>query len=44
MVHYYEKRDDARIVYKSPITVEDIKAGKAYRARMVNYSRKWVVF
>ena len=44
MVNYYEKRDDARIVYKSPITVEDIKAGKAYRARMVNYSKNGLYF
>ena len=44
MVHYYEKRSDARIVYKSPITVEDIKAGKTYRARMVNYSKNGLYF
>ena len=44
MGHYYEKRDDARIVYKSPITVEDLKAGKTYRARMVNYSKNGLYF
>ena len=44
MVHYYEKRDDARNVYKSPITVKDIKAGKTYRARMVNYSKNGLYF
>ena len=44
MGHYYEKRDDVRIVYKSPITVEDLKAGKTYRARMVNYSKNGLYF
>jgi len=44
MVHYYEKRADARNVYKSPITVEDLKAGKTYRARMVNHSKNGLYF
>ena len=44
MVHYHEKRADARNVYKSPITVEDLKAGKSYRARMVNYSKNGLYF
>jgi Tfp pilus assembly protein PilZ len=44
MVQYYEKRADVRNIYKSPITVEDLKAGKAYRARMVNYSRNGLYF
>ena len=44
MVHYYEKRADARNVYKAPITVDDIKAGKTFRARMVNYSKNGLYF
>ena len=44
MAHYYEKRSDARIVYKSPIKVEDINAGKTYRGRMVNYSKNGMYF
>ena len=44
MVNYYEKRSDPRIIHKSPIKVEDIKAGKTYRARMVNYSKNGLYF
>ena len=44
MAHYYEKRSDTRIVNKSPIKVQDIKAGKTYRARMVNYSKNGLYF
>ena len=44
MTHYYEKRSDVRIVYKSPIMVEDINSDKIYRGRMVNYSRKGLYF
>jgi hypothetical protein len=44
MVRYYEKRADVRNIFKSPITVEDLKAGKTYRARMVNYSKNGLYF
>lgn len=44
MVQYYEKRADVRNIHKSPITVEDLKAGKTYRARMVNYCRNGLYF
>ena len=44
MVHYHEKRADVRDIYKSPITIEDLKAGKTYRARMVNYCKKGLYF
>ena len=44
MVHYYEKRSDPRTIHKSPIKVEDIMAGKTYRARMVNYSKNGLYF
>ena len=44
MVEYYEKRSDPRIIHKSPIKVEDIMAGKTYRARMVNYSKNGLCF
>jgi hypothetical protein len=44
MAQYYEKRSDQRIIHKSPIKIEDIKAGRAYRGRMVNYSKNGLYF
>jgi Tfp pilus assembly protein PilZ len=39
IVQNSEKRDDARIIYKSPAEIENLKSGITYGARMVNYSR-----
>jgi Tfp pilus assembly protein PilZ len=44
MVQYYEKRADTRKAHKAPITVEDLKAGKSYRGRMVNYCKNGLYF
>ena len=44
MVQNREKRDDARINYKSPVTVEDLESGITLGARMVNYSRNGLCF
>ncbi len=39
-----ENRDNARISYKSPVTIENLKAGIIYRARMLNYSKYGLYF
>lgn len=39
-----EKRDNARINYKSPVTIENLKAGIMYQARMLNYSKSGLYF
>jgi Tfp pilus assembly protein PilZ len=39
-----EKRDNARINYKSPVTIENLKAGILYQARMLNYSKYGLYF
>lgn len=44
MVQHPEQRDDARIIYKSPVKVEDLESGITLGARMVNYSRTGLCF
>ena len=39
-----ENRDNARIKYKSPVTIENLKAGIIYQARMLNYSKYGLYF
>ena len=39
-----ENRNNARISYKSPVTIENLKAGIIYKARMLNYSEKGLYF
>ena len=39
-----ENRDNARISYRSPVTIENLKAGIIYKARMLNYSEKGLYF
>ncbi|MEJ2730983.1 MAG: PilZ domain-containing protein [Deltaproteobacteria bacterium] len=39
-----EKRNNARIDHRSPITVENIKAGVMHRARMMNFSANGLYF
>ena len=39
-----ENRDNARIDYKSPVMIENLKAGIIYRARMLNYSKHGLYF
>jgi Tfp pilus assembly protein PilZ len=39
-----ENRYNARISYKSPVTIENLKAGIIYRARMLNYSKHGMYF
>ena len=39
-----ENRDNARIKYKSPVTIENLKAGVIYQARMLNYSKFGLYF
>ena len=34
-----ENRNNARIRYKSPVTIENLKAGIIYQARMLNFSK-----
>ena len=39
-----ENRNNARISYKSPVTIENLKAGIIYQARMLNYSKYGLYF
>ena len=39
-----ENRNNARIKYKSPITIENLKAGIIYQARMLNFSKFGLYF
>ena len=39
-----ENRDNARINYKSPVTIENLNAGIIYKARMLNYSKYGLYF
>jgi len=39
-----ENRDNARIRYKVPVTIENLKAGIIYQARMINYSKYGLYF
>lgn len=39
-----DKRDTERIKYKSPVTIENLKAGILYQARMLNYSKNGLYF
>ena len=39
-----ESRDNARIQFKSPVTIENLKAGVIYQARMLNYSKHGLYF
>ena len=39
-----ENRDNARIKYKSPVTIENLRAGIIYQARMLNYSKYGLYF
>ncbi len=44
MVEKPENRDNARFKYKSPVTIENLKAGIIYQARMLNYSKYGLYF
>ena len=39
-----ENRINARIKYKSPVTIENLKAGIIYQARMLNFSKYGLYF
>ena len=39
-----ENRNNARIRYKSPVTIENLKAGIIYQARMLNFSKYGLYF
>jgi Tfp pilus assembly protein PilZ len=39
-----ENRDNARVDYKSPVTIENLKAGVIYQARMLDYSKHGLYF
>jgi Tfp pilus assembly protein PilZ len=39
-----ENRNNARIKYKSPVTIENLKAGIIYQARMLNFSKYGLYF
>ena len=39
-----ENRNNARIKYKSPVTIENLKAGIIYQARMLNFSKFGLYF
>jgi len=39
-----ENRSNARIEYKSPVTIENLKAGVIYQARMLDYSKHGLYF
>jgi Tfp pilus assembly protein PilZ len=39
-----ENRDNVRIKHKSPVTIENLKAGIIYQARMLNYSKYGLYF
>ena len=44
MIDNPENRDNARIKFKSPVTIENLKAGIIYQARMLNYSKYGLYF
>jgi Tfp pilus assembly protein PilZ len=44
MVEKPENRDNARFNFKSPVTIENLKAGIIYQARMLNYSKYGLYF
>jgi Tfp pilus assembly protein PilZ len=44
MVENPENRDNARIKYKASVTIENLKAGIIYKARMLNYSKHGLYF
>jgi Tfp pilus assembly protein PilZ len=44
MVDNPENRNNARIRYKSPVTIENLKAGIIYQARMLNFSKYGLYF
>jgi Tfp pilus assembly protein PilZ len=44
MVPNPEKRNHARTNHRCPVTIEDLKAGRIYNARMLNYSEKGLYF
>ena len=44
MVDNPENRNNARIKYKSPVTIENLKAGIIYQARMLNFSKHGLYF
>ena len=39
-----ENRDNARIKYKSPVTIENLRAGVIFQARMLDYSKYGLYF
>ena len=39
-----ENRNNARIAFKSPVTIENLKAGIIYQARMLDYSKHGLYF
>ncbi len=39
-----ENRNNARIKYKSPVTIENLKAGIIYQARMLDFSKHGLYF
>ena len=44
MLQKHEQRDDTRIIYKSPVKIEDLESGITLGARMVNYSKNGLCF
>jgi Tfp pilus assembly protein PilZ len=44
MIEKFEKRDDARMDYISPLQVMDLQSGETYEARMFNYSSRGIYF
>ncbi|MGD8963548.1 MAG: PilZ domain-containing protein, partial [Desulfobacterales bacterium] len=39
-----ENRNNARIKYRAPVMIENLKAGIIYQARMLNYSKHGLYF
>jgi Tfp pilus assembly protein PilZ len=44
MIENPENRNNARIQHKSPVTIENLKAGIIYQARMLNFSKYGLYF
>jgi len=44
MIENPENRGNARIQHKSPVTIENLKAGIIYQARMLNFSKYGLYF
>jgi Tfp pilus assembly protein PilZ len=44
MVRHFEKRNEKRTNYKSPVIVENCEVGFIYNGRMINYSKKGLYF